>query len=291
MTKETYSIKELEVISGIKSSSIRMWEKRYELFSPVRTNTNIRRYTKEDLRKILQISYLISKGYKPNKLSLLTSEKISEMCETEYLNQQSESTYINELLLRMIDKDIEGFDLHFDKILDKMLASEFIVSVLEPLIDKIRQLWLVRSIEPFYEEYFLNRIIVKSLVTAEKERKPGRSVREILIFQSDLKNVPAKLSLVYFLAAIKNYKIHLYFNQLSPEYISEMKGKINPDLVYTEFNDKITDNRLITYFKALEETFPAAKNIVSGRIMNDSWKKIPNKVYYIRNLEVLNKSL
>jgi DNA-binding transcriptional MerR regulator len=291
MTKETYSIKELEVISGIKCSSIRMWEKRYELLSPVRTNTNIRRYTKDDLRKILQISYLMSKGYKPNKLSLLSAEQISEMCETAFLNQQSESTYINELLLRMIDKDIEGFDLHFDKILDKMLASEFVVSVLEPLIDKIRQLWLVRSIEPFYEEYFLNRIIVKSLVTAEKERKPGRSVREILIFQSDHKNVPAKLSLVYFLAAIKNYKIHLYINQLSPEYISEMKGKINPDLVYTEFNDKITDFKLISYFKVLEETFPAAKNIVSGKIMNESWKKIPNKVYYIRNLEVLNKSL
>jgi hypothetical protein len=191
----------------------------------------------------------------------------------------------------MIDKDVEGFDLHFDKILDKMLAAEFVVSVLEPLIEKIRQLWLVRSIEPFYEEYFLNRIVVKSLVTAEKERKSGRSVREILIFQSDSKNVPAKLSLVYFLAAIKNYKIHFYFNQLSPEYIREMKGRINPDLVYTEFNDKITDHKLITYFKVLEDTFPAAKNIVSGRIMNDSWKKIPNKVYYIRNLEVLNKSL
>jgi MerR family transcriptional regulator, light-induced transcriptional regulator len=291
MIKETYTIKELEIISGIKSSSIRMWEKRYGLMSPVRTETNFRRYTKEDLRKILQIAYLINKGNKPNKLALLSTDQISEICQYEFLNMQSESSYINELLLRMIDKDIEGFELQFDKILDKMLAAEFVVSVLEPLIEKIRQLWLVRSVEPFYEEYFLNRIIIKALVTAEKERKSGRSVREILIFQADTKTIPAKLSLVYFLAAIKNYKIHFYFNQLSPETICEMKGKINPDLVYTEFNDKITDNKLVNYFKTLEDTFPAAKNIVSGRIMNDSWKIIPNKVYYIRNLEVLNKSL
>ena len=45
-----YSIKDLEVLSGIKAHTLRIWEQRYGIMNPSRTNTNIRKYTSEDLK-------------------------------------------------------------------------------------------------------------------------------------------------------------------------------------------------------------------------------------------------
>ena len=62
MTKRDYkdfvediieSIKDIENLSGIKAHTIRIWEKRYQLLEPKRTDSNIRYYTDEDLKKIL----------------------------------------------------------------------------------------------------------------------------------------------------------------------------------------------------------------------------------------------
>ena len=53
---QTYSIADLEKLSGIKSHTIRIWEKRYELVKPLRTDTNIRAYNDDQLKKILNVS-------------------------------------------------------------------------------------------------------------------------------------------------------------------------------------------------------------------------------------------
>lgn len=291
MVKETYSIKELEVLSDIKASTIRMWEKRYKLFNPARTDTNIRLYIQDDLLKLLYIVFLQNCGYKFSKTSILNSNQLEELYKTELIKSESGSSYKLDLLFKIIEKDIEGFELLYDRILGKMLASEFITIVLAPLCEKIKHLSLIRKTDPYYEDYILNRIFVKTLIAGERERKNRRAVREILIFQSDKKTIPVNLGLVYFLAAVKNYKVHYYFNQINPDIISTMKGRIQPDIVYTEFNEQVSDSKLHSYFYLLEETFPASKNIVSGKKMSNSWKIIPNKVYYIRNLEVLNQSL
>ena len=83
-----YSIKDLEILSGIKAHTIRIWEKRYQLFDPNRTETNIRFYTCSELKKLLNISLLIDKGHKISKLSKMSEEAINENITTNFLNGQ-----------------------------------------------------------------------------------------------------------------------------------------------------------------------------------------------------------
>lgn len=291
MSKDTYTIKELEILSDVKAATIRAWEKRFNLLSPDRTSTNIRVYNQENLRRLLQIVFLQSNDYKISKIANFTGDKLDEMCKAELLKDEDSSSYILELVLRIIDKDVEGFDTLYDLYLKKFMPDEFILGILEPLIDKLKKLWLSRSIEPYFEAYMLNHIFVRTLVAAEQERKEGRAVKEILIFQFDKMVFPVKLSLVYFLAAIRNYKIHYFFNPVSIEFLQQMKGKFQPDIVYTEINGKLSEAELIKFCLAMENIFPASKNIITGDRMAELWKKIPNKVYYIRNLNVLNKSM
>ncbi len=46
-------IKDLENITGIKAHTIRIWEQRYHIFTPHRTDTGIRYYDEDQLRLIL----------------------------------------------------------------------------------------------------------------------------------------------------------------------------------------------------------------------------------------------
>lgn len=65
--KDSFSIKDLENLSGIKAHTIRIWEKRYNLLTPDRTDTNIRTYSIKSLQKLLNISLLYENGYKISK--------------------------------------------------------------------------------------------------------------------------------------------------------------------------------------------------------------------------------
>ena len=96
-----YSIKDMENLSGVKAHTIRIWEKRYEIIKPKRTETNIRYYTDEDLRHLLNVCLLYKNGLKISKIANLSNEQIKEK--------------INE---------ISGITLDFEDLLDAMMKIE-----------------------------------------------------------------------------------------------------------------------------------------------------------------------
>ena len=71
-----YSIKDLEKITGIKAHTIRIWEKRYGIVEPSRTLTNIRFYSDEDLRRLMNIAILNKYGYKISNIQSMNKEEI-----------------------------------------------------------------------------------------------------------------------------------------------------------------------------------------------------------------------
>ena len=71
-----YSIADLEKLSGIKSHTIRIWEKRYGVITPDRTDTNIRTYCDGDLKKLLNIALLNNHGLKISKISKLNEDDL-----------------------------------------------------------------------------------------------------------------------------------------------------------------------------------------------------------------------
>jgi DNA-binding transcriptional MerR regulator len=74
MTK--FTIKDLENLSGIKAHTIRIWEQRYSFLKPARTNTNIRFYSNDDLKTILNISILNKYGFKISHINKMSAADI-----------------------------------------------------------------------------------------------------------------------------------------------------------------------------------------------------------------------
>ena len=80
--KTSFSIKNLEHLSGIKAHTIRIWEKRYNLFEPERTETNIRLYNLDSLQKLLNVSMLYKNGFKISKIAKMEASEITNKVHT-----------------------------------------------------------------------------------------------------------------------------------------------------------------------------------------------------------------
>ena len=114
--KSSFSIKNLENFSGIKAHTLRIWEKRYNLLEPERTETNIRRYSLDSLKKLLNVTLLYNYGFKISKISSLSNEEISNSVTTIALKSNSEQIAINAFKLAMINFDCESFiNNYFEK--------------------------------------------------------------------------------------------------------------------------------------------------------------------------------
>ncbi len=72
-----FSIKDLENFSGIKAHTIRIWEKRYKVLEPDRTDSNIRTYNETELKKILNVAYLNRNGLKISRIARLGEDELT----------------------------------------------------------------------------------------------------------------------------------------------------------------------------------------------------------------------
>ena len=74
----SYSIRDLEKLSGIKAHTIRIWEQRYSIIEPKRTVTNIRFYTDDDLQFVLNVAFLNKNGIRISKISKMSREEVGK---------------------------------------------------------------------------------------------------------------------------------------------------------------------------------------------------------------------
>lgn len=166
--KSEFSIKNLENISGIKAHTIRIWEKRYKLLSPERTDTNIRKYSLESLRKLLNINLLYKNGFKISKIANLEPEKISPIVREITLENNTENISINALKLAMVNFDVVMFDIKY-KILVENNGFEYVFfRIFVPLMAELGILWQTGAICPSHEHFVTSLIKQKIHVQTEK---------------------------------------------------------------------------------------------------------------------------
>jgi MerR family transcriptional regulator, light-induced transcriptional regulator len=146
MKNEGYSIKDLEVLSGIKAHTIRIWEKRYSLLVPDRTDTNIRYYSDDDLRRMLNVSLLVRNGFKISKVAKWNDDAINSTILEISERKTSESDYIDRLILYMIHFDNKKFYKLTTEIIQEKGLEEAMSKVFFEFFIKVGTYWQVGSI-------------------------------------------------------------------------------------------------------------------------------------------------
>lgn len=154
----TYSIKDLEQLSGIKAHTLRIWEQRYNLLSPKRTETNIRYYDDEDLKLILNVALLNDNGFKISKIVSMDRPEMRD--EVMHLTERSltHDDQIHALTISMIEMDEERFDKILSINILKLGFEQTMMNIIYPFMSKIGVLWQTGAINPAQEHFISNLV-------------------------------------------------------------------------------------------------------------------------------------
>ena len=282
--KETgYSIKDLEVLSGIKMHTIRIWEKRYKLLTPNRTETNIRWYDDDDLKRLLNVSMLIKNGYKISKVTSwddnLIREKVLKLTE----NKSSESDYIDNFILLMVEMDNIGFEQLVDEVLLKYNIEKAFFDIFFRLFGKVGTYWQVGSIFPAQEHFVTSLLRQKLIAAIDGLDVKHRRKATMLFFTHEGELHEMSLLFYSFLAKKSGFDI-FYLGQAVPfsdlEKISTLKAI---DFVFTAFTNSIPKPELDDYLVRLKNCFPKQKIFVTGHQIQHNMPLLPRNVSSVKD--------
>ncbi len=291
MAELRYSIKDLENFTLIKAHTIRIWEQRYGLLSPKRTDTNIRYYSENDLKKILNINLLYTSGYKISKIASLTESEIISASKAIILVEESEKqSEIDSLTLLILDFNGE----EIKAVLENKYVSEGIENLYQflvlPLLEKVGQLWQVNSINIIHEHYFSN-IFREFLITKINALDINHdSSKKAMLFLHDNEEHEFSILLYYYILKKAGYLCY-YFGQKIPIKEAFIAfAQIKPQLVATTFTAKLSDKNLEKITDVLVSFSKNSKVLVSGSQLSFIEPKLPKEILRIKTIDQL-KSL
>lgn len=182
--KTEFTIKDLENFSGIKAHTIRIWEKRYNLFQPKRTYSNIRYYDINNLQKLLNVSLLYNNGLKISKIADLSEAKIVLAVRELVFNKGAESQASISLKLAMLNFDERLFNQTYNSLISQMSFQNIFKNVFIPFLNEIGFLWQFKTITPAHEHFITNLIKQKIHVNIDKLQllQPNKNTKKFVLF-------------------------------------------------------------------------------------------------------------
>ena len=261
----TYSIKDLEQLSGIKAHTLRIWEQRYHFISPKRTETNIRYYDSEDLKLILNVALLKDNGYKISKIATLGRDKLNETVLQLTEKNWRYPDQINALLLAMIDLDEERFEEIIVSNTRKIGFEATVLNVVYPFLSKIGVLWQTDAINPAQEHFVTNLIRQKIIVALDGLSLSNQSTAKKYLFylpEGELHELTL-LFANYIVKARNNRAV--YFGQNLPfDDVVNIYSITKPEYIVTVITTSPPANQVQDYVDRLATSFPQATILLSG---------------------------
>ncbi len=180
MVKTQFSIKDLENLSGVKAHTIRIWEKRYNLLRPLRTDTNIRQYDISNLKKLLNVTSLYKQGHKISKIAALTTEELNEEIGKDLVENQQDLS-VQKLKTAMFDFDHSLFSEVYNSLIQKHSFSDVFENIFIPFLIELGGLWLSGTIDPAHER-FISELIKQKLALNIDEAQNNFQCKKTTIF-------------------------------------------------------------------------------------------------------------
>ncbi|RKF04246.1 DNA-binding transcriptional MerR regulator [Tenacibaculum lutimaris] len=251
--KSTFTIKDLENISGIKAHTIRIWEKRYNLLSPERTDTNIRYYSSENLQKLLNVVLLNQNNIKISKIAEMSDNTIVLKARELAFKMAVNDEAINSFKIAMFQFDKTLFNNTYNSLLKRKTFREIFKDVFIPFLNHIGLLWQTDTLLPAHEHFISNLIVQKIQINIEKlEYSNNNSEVTYVLFLPE--NEIHELGLMYL-----NYELTLrgyntiYLGQSLPldnlDYFFKSKTKI---CFVTSMTVQPYDDKIQEYFSEIE---------------------------------------
>jgi DNA-binding transcriptional MerR regulator len=260
-----YSIKDLERITGVKAHTIRMWEKRYGIVEPARTDSNIRLYCDMDVKKLLNVSMLLRHGFKISRLARMDDQELSRKVVEVSMMPGEHDCHVESLVVAMIEMDEARFEKTLSQVIIKEGFENTVFRVIYPFFERVGILWQTGSINPAQEHFISNLVkqkiyvAIDSIQTAEH---PGR--RSFILFLPEWELHDLGLLIYAYLIKSAGHKI-IYLGQNVPEVDLYSVGDfLSPDYLFTGLSSPIEKERLVNYIERIASWFPGRTIFVTG---------------------------
>jgi DNA-binding transcriptional MerR regulator len=281
----SFSIKDLENISGVKAHTIRIWELRYSFLKPKRTGTNIRHYTGDELKTILNISLLNKYGFKISTINKMTEEQRNEKVLSLAFEEAQQERVVNELIQYLIDLDIDSFEQTLTKQIKAKGVEQGIVKVIFPFLDRIGILWLTNHINPAQEHLASNIIRQKLIAGIEGLPTKHQGGKTALLFLPEGEHHELGLLFIYYLLKNRGIKVFYVGTNVPMKDLEYIVNLTQPDLLYCHLTSVAERFSFEKFFSKLQKDFAKYQVIVSGQSVQSYKKKIPANVHLKKSLE------
>lgn len=285
----TYSIKDLEQLSGIKAHTLRIWEQRYNLLNPKRTDTNIRFYDDDDLKLILNVALLNDNGYKISKIASMDSEEMRGEVMKLTERTLTHDDQIHALTICMIEMDEERFDKVLSTNILKLGFEQTMMNIIYPFMSKIGVLWQTGAINPAHE-HFISNLVRQKLIVAIDGQVPSGTGKKFLLFLPEGELHEISLLFASYLIKSKGNKV-VYLGQNTPHEDLLTVYKIHePDYMMTVITTSPSSEYALEYLNQLAANFSTAQILVTGyQVIGQDFIMPPNVklMNYIRDIKEL----
>ena len=298
---ETYSMTQVETLTGINAHTLRIWERRYSFLKPERTATNIRMYSNYELKKLLNISILNRNGYRISTIDKLTNEEIESLVTSILSNiTDSKKDEIDALTIAMVEYDEESFHTIYNR---SVLRNGFLFTVkslIYPFLNHIGILWGTNKAIPSQEHFISNLIRQKIITSIDSLPQPLNSAPAIVMFLLEGEDHELGLLVSYFIAKDLGWQVYYLGQRVPCEDLKHIAKVKNVQLQLTMLFTPRTEN-----FNTITKKIVSENNIpllVSGNELSlNSIEKhsgmvlINNPTEFIKyleeNTEILNKQI
>ena len=288
----TYSIKDIEKISGIKAHTIRMWERRYGMVVPERTDTNIRYYSDEDLKHLLNISILNQNGLKISKIAMLDKDELRLEVSNLLENSQKYNHVIDAMVISMLEIDEYAFNKSFSDAWEEYGFEELIENIIFPFLERIGILWQTDTVKPAQEHFMSNLLRQKIIVTIDKEVLHKKSVKEKIIFflpEDELH----ELSLLFYsyIARKEGFQVVYLGTSVPLDNLKEVQRVTDAKAFFSAYVAAREKEELESIFNSFRETFPNLPFYVTGLQIKVNDPILPDNFFVISSAQELKNSL
>jgi DNA-binding transcriptional MerR regulator len=280
----TYTIKDLEHISGIKAHTIRIWEQRYHFLQPQRTDTNIRSYSADELKVILNVSLLNKYGYKISHIDKMNADEMEE--KIFGLNQMDadKERVVNALIKDMVSLNMVSFERQLDTYIVSKGIEKTITEIIFSFLERVGVLWITNHINPAQEHLASNIIRQKIILGIEKLPKFYQTAKLIVLFMPEGEYHEIGLLFVHFLLKQKGHNVD-YLGTNVPivdlKYLTEYK---KVDYLYSHITAPIKGFKLNKFMEQLEQINHNIPIILTGLMVQEYKQPVAGNIKIMKSL-------
>jgi len=289
-----FTIKDLENLSGIKAHTIRIWEKRYGILTPERSDSNIRYYNSANLKKLLNVTLLYNAGHKISKIAELTEEALSQTVVDHISKGGDDSGYMDALILAMINFDQAQFEQTFNRLIAEFSFRHVFLDVFVPLLFRIGIHWQSDNITPAHEHFISNLIKQKLQISIERVQQtvPKTNGVVYVLFLPD--NEIHELGLLYLQYELLLRGKHvIYLGQSVPmDNLLALQSVFKKITFISYFTIKPAADEVDMYLEQFSRLLLNNRKdslLITGRIVHNKLEMPPNVKMFNDLNEMVNK--